>query len=104
MGAQADGQSWQELPFWTLVKNYLKSAGVGALVMYILTRAFSWDIVLWNIQMENMWLFIPEFTIFFGTVWIWNWSRASERRKRQKQARNELRAILKNATAPEKKS
>lgn len=76
---------------------------IGAIISYITTRFFNWDIILLNIHLQNLWLLIPEGTILFGAGWLWSWSRSSEKKKRQKQAREQLQVLIKEAGGETKK-
>ena len=97
MGAQDSRQSWHEMPFWSLVKNYLKIALIFYGLGWIFTRFANLDLLILNIHLQNLWLIIPEGFVLFGSGWIWNWSRQSEKKKRQKQAKRDLQALLEQA-------
>lgn len=103
MGAQDSDRSWHELPFWTLVKNYIKSFLIGGLIIYVLTRFVNLDILILNIHIQNMWLIIPEGMIVFGAFSIWNWDRQNEKKKRQKQAKQRLQTLIGEAGGETKK-
>ena len=103
MGAQDSGQSWHELPFWTLVKNYAKIAVVFYGLGWILTRCANLDLLILSIQLQNLWLIVPEGVITLGTFYLWNWSRQSEKKKRQHKAKRDLQTLLKEAQGGEQK-
>lgn len=104
MGAQDSKQSWQELPFWNLVKNYIKCFLLGGLTLYLATRFGMWDITLANFHLQNMWLFIPETTVVLGAAYIWRWSRSTERKKRQKEAKQEMQTLIKEINKAQKEA
>ena len=59
--------------------------------------------IILNFHLQHLWLFLPESTILFGGLYIWNWSRTSQKKKQQKQAQTELRKLLQQASGGEKK-
>lgn len=103
MGAQDSHQSWHELPFWTLVKNYLRIAIIFFIVGWASTRIANLDILVLQFHLQNMWLLAPETGIVIGGLWIWNWSRTSEKKKRQKQAKERLQTLIQEAGGEQKK-
>jgi len=88
---------------WKVIKYFGITFLVGAITSYVGTRFFNLDLLLITIELQNLWLIIPEGTIFFGTVWFWNWSRTSEKNKRQKQAKEQLQTLIKEAGTEKKK-
>ena len=103
MGAQDSRQTWLEQPFWKQVKYYFLMFCFGGLCSYIATRFFMVDFLILNFHLQHLWLFLPEGTIIFGGLYIWNWSRTSQKKKQQKQAQTELRKLLQQASGGEKK-
>lgn len=97
MGAQDSNRSWHELPFWTLVKNYLKSFTIGAVLSYALTRFFNLDLLVLEFHIQNLWLILPESFTLCGALYIWSWSRKSEQRKKRRRAQKELASLLESA-------
>jgi hypothetical protein len=69
----------------------------GCISSYVATRIFNLDFLILNFHLQNIWLTLPESAIFFGAVWLWNWSRTSEKKKRQKQAKDQLQTWIKEA-------
>jgi hypothetical protein len=88
---------------YKVIKYFGVTFLVGGLTSYVATRVFNLDILLFNIELQNLWLIIPEGTILFGAGWFWNWSRTSEKKKRQKQAKEQLQTLIKEAGGEQKK-
>ena len=86
-----------------LIKYFGITFLIGGLTSYIATRIFNLDILLLNFHLQNLWLIIPEGTILFGAFSLWNWSRTSEKKKRQKQAKDQLQTLIKEAGGEKKK-
>ena len=86
-----------------LIKYFGITFLIGAITSYVGTRFFNLDILLLNFHLHNLWLIIPEGTILFGAIWLWNWSRTSEKNKREKQAQEQLKALIKEAGGEKKK-
>jgi H+/Cl- antiporter ClcA len=105
MGAQADKHApgWYELPFWRMVKYVVYGVAVGFVSSYVLVRLFNFDWFILNFHLQNLWLLPPEIIIFAGSVYIWNWSRKSEKKKRRKQAQEQLNKLLETAGGETKK-
>jgi H+/Cl- antiporter ClcA len=105
LGAQADKHApgWYELPFWRMVKYVAYGVLAGFLSSYVLVRAFNFDWLIINFHLKNLWLLAPETIIIVGSLHIWNWSRKSEKKKRQKQAQEQLNKLLQTAGGETKK-
>jgi len=104
MGAQDErAPGWYELPFKRLLKYVVETAIIFFLVGWIATRLVNWDYLLLQIHMQNLWLIIPEGVIALGTFYLWRWSRISEKKKRQKQAKQRLQTLLREAGGEQKK-
>jgi len=88
---------------WKVIKYFGITFLVGAIVSYVGTRFFNLDLLLITIELQNLWLIIPEGVILSGAVWFWNWSRTSEKHKRQKQAQDQLQTLIKEAGGEKKK-
>lgn len=97
MGAQTDSKSWHELPFWTLVKNYLRIAVVFFFLGWIFTRFVNWDILILQLHLNNLWLLAPESAIVFGGLWLWNWDVQKGKKKRKQQAQEQLQTLIEQA-------
>ena len=103
MDAQDSKQSWHELPFWSLIKNYFKIALIFFILGWGFTRIINFDILILNLHLQNLWLLAPETIIVTGGLWLWNWSRTSEKKKRQKQAKQQLQTLIEEARGGEQK-
>ena len=75
----------------------------GWFCSYIATRFFNVDTFIINYHLANPWLTIPEATIFVGYIWLWNWSRTSEKKKRQKEATKQLKTLMEQVGGENKK-
>jgi hypothetical protein len=75
----------------------------GWLSSYVATRFFNADFLILNYHLQHLWLLAPEGSILFGGLYIWNWSRVSEKKKQQKQAKEQIKSLLQQAAGGEKK-
>ena len=97
MGAQTGQQGWFELPFWRLIKYVLYGVLIGALAGYVFTRFVNLDYLILAFHVQNLWLLVPEGVVLTGTAYIWNWSRNSQKKKRQRQAKEQLDKLMSEA-------
>ena len=86
-----------------VIKYFGITLPVGAIISYIATRFLNWDIILLNFHLSNLWVLIPEGIILFGAFWLGRWSGKSEKKKRQKQAKEKLERLLQEAGGEPKK-
>jgi len=66
----------------------------GWICSYFATRFVNLDMLILQFHLQNLWLVIPEGTVVFGFLAIWNWSRTSEKKKRQRQAQEQIDKLL----------
>jgi len=91
---EREGYTTWEFPVKKALKIFALIAIVAWTSSYVATLFFNLDFMLLNIHLQNLWLLIPETVVVFGSVWIWNWSRQSEKKKRAKKTEAYLEKLL----------
>ena len=86
-----------EWGFWKFIKYLIVPSVISWFASWIATRYFSLDTITWTwlvwIHLANPWIFIPETASVLGTFYIIKWSRASEKKSRQKRATDYIKKL-----------
>ena len=98
MLGQSEGyKATLEWGFWKFIKYFTVFGIIIWIASWALTRIVNLDLMVWAWHLANWWIFIPETAVAMGAVYIWHWSRKSEKKKKQQAYREHLDRLVKEA-------